>query len=383
MTSTDPQTDKPLLTSKQRVIDRALALGFDAVGIARADVPLGLEHDRYARFVENGKHGAMGYLARDVEARRALNGDAILPGARSVICVARRYQRSAEAEAADPPLARLVARYARGHDYHNHVRKKLRVLARFVKTLGDGVDARPLCDQEPVLERAWAARAGLGFVGKNGLIIVPGQGSFVLLGEVVTTLQLPEDTPMNERCGSCTRCLDACPTSAFEAPFVLDPRRCVAYLTIEDPLGPASDARDLVGDHVFGCDDCQTSCPYNRAGVGAPERTRVFAPLDAFQGRRLADVVSFDEAAFLAFAIGSPLRRAGRVGLARSAVAVARSRVRKCEGLEPSLVEDAERAIALGHVHDDEAVREEARRAAEEPLCADLTSSFPPRSVEP
>ena len=182
----------------------------------------------------------MGYLADAREARRRLDTDAILEGARSVICVAERYVRGGA-----PPgeagkrgrgwsrVVQAIARYARGHDYHNHLRRRLRKLAAFVRTLGEGVEARPICDDAPVLERAWAARAGLGFVGKNGLLIAPGVGSFVLLGEVVTTLALLPDTPMAERCGSCTLCLDACPTGAFDAPFVLDPRRCISYLTIE------------------------------------------------------------------------------------------------------------------------------------------------------
>ncbi|MFO0553254.1 MAG: tRNA epoxyqueuosine(34) reductase QueG [Polyangiaceae bacterium] len=243
---------------KARIVEHARILGFDAVGVARADVELEPEHGRYLGFLERGLHGSMGYLAESPEARRTLASEAILPGARSVICLARRYQRTPAEEASDPPVAQLVARYARGHDYHNHLRKKLRRLAVFVRGLAAGVEARPLCDEEPILERAWASRAGLGFIGKNGLLIVPGKGSFVLLGEVVTTLALPPDTPIAERCGACTRCLDACPTQAFDAPFVLDPRRCVAYLTIEAPLEPR--ARSM-GEHLFGCDDRQTACP--------------------------------------------------------------------------------------------------------------------------
>lgn len=313
---------------KERVFERARQLGFDAVGVARADAPLGVEFERYERFVDAGKAGVMSWLASDREARRRLDSPEILAGAKSVVCVARRYQRSAEAEANDPPLAKLVARYARGHDYHNQLRKKLRLLAKFIRGLGEGVQARPMCDEEPVLERAWAARAGLGFIGKNGLVLIPGQGSFVLLGEVVTTIELAEDVPMAERCGSCTRCLDACPTAAFEAPFVLDPRRCIAYATIEDPLsrtvgGVTADER---GDHLFGCDDCQSVCPFNRTPAGDPARTRMFEPLDGFAQRSLEDLMHFDEDRFLAFVAGSPLRRAGREGLAKNAALVARNK---------------------------------------------------------
>lgn len=315
-------------SAKERVFERARQLGFDAVGVARADVPLGAEFERYKRFVDAGKAGVMSWLASDPEARRRLDGPHILAGARSVVCVARRYQRSTDTEANDPPLAKLVARYARGHDYHNQLRKKLRLLAKFIRALGEGVQARPLCDEEPVLERAWAARAGLGFIGKNGLVLIPGQGSFVLLGEVVTTLELVEDAPMAERCGSCTRCLDACPTAAFEAPFVLDPRRCIAYATIEDPLSHTIDGvtAEERGEHLFGCDDCQTVCPFNRTPTGDPARTRMFEPLSVFGERSLEDLIGLDEEGFLAFVAGSPLRRAGREGLARNAALVARNK---------------------------------------------------------
>src|SRR5262249_27854822 len=152
-------------------------LGFDVVGVARAE-ELGAEHDRYRAFIDRGMHGAMGYLARHAEARRGLDSEAILPGARSVVCVGRRYARDPEAEAADPPPAKAIARYARGRDYHTYLRKRLRQLAAFVRALAPGTQARPLCDIEPILERAWAARAGLGFVGKNGLVITPGHGSY-------------------------------------------------------------------------------------------------------------------------------------------------------------------------------------------------------------
>lgn len=333
---------------RDRVLERAQALGFDAVGIARADEPLGPEFERYLAFVDAGRHGTMGYLADEPEARRRLDSEAILPGAKSVICLARRYGRSAADEARDPPLAQRVARYARGQDYHNFLRKKVRQLAAFVRTLGEGVRARPLCDEEPILERAWAARTGLGFVGKNGLVIVPGQGSYVLLGEVVTTLALEPDNPIAERCGSCTRCLDACPNGAFVAPFVLDPRRCVAYLTIEDTAGD----RAGVTDHLFGCDACQSICPFNRTAPAPASKTRAFRPLPVWQGLGLADLLRLDEAGFLALTTGSPLRRATRAGLARTAARLAR-----VEADAGRATPDIEHALALAREHDDSIVR--------------------------
>jgi len=302
---------------------QALALGFDVVGVARADEPLVIEHERYRAFIERGMHGSMSYLAEHAEARRRLDTEAILPGARSVICVGRRYGRPAEHERHDPPLARAMARYARGRDYHGFLKKRLRRLAAFIEQTAPGERARALCDIEPVMERVWASRAGIGFVGKHGLVITPGQGSYQLLGEVVTTLALVPDTPITERCGSCTRCLDACPTDAFVAPFVLDPRRCISYLTIEQREAPADELREAIGEHLFGCDDCQQVCPFNRTAQPTPERTEPFHPHARWGDLGLDDLVALDEEAWDEVSQGTPLRRARRSGVARNAVIVA------------------------------------------------------------
>jgi epoxyqueuosine reductase len=338
-----------------RVRAAALALGFDVVGVARADEPLGIDHERYRAFVAEGRHGAMGYLAENVEARRRLDTADILEGARSVVCVGRRYGRARADEEQDPPLARAVARYARGQDYHVFLRKKLRRLAAFVRALGPGVRARVLSDLEPVLERAWAARAGIGFVGKNGLVITPGQGSYQLLGEVVTTADLVPDTPLTERCGACTRCLDACPTGAFTAPFVLDPRRCVAYWTIEQPEAPPEDLRPALGDHLFGCDDCQDVCPFNRAAPPPPEKTAQFRPLPRWGELSLAALVAAPAERWEQIGGGSPLGRAGPTGLARNAALVAANRLARGAGGD-----DEARAQALAAAHEDGVVREVA-----------------------
>jgi epoxyqueuosine reductase len=368
-----------------RVKDAAFRLGFDAVGIARADVPIGVDIERYDAFIAAGMHGEMQFLARHRDARARMDGEGVLLGAKSVICVARRYPRrdapprSAGAGALEPDadvggVGDGIAMYARGRDYHKFLRRKIRQLATFVRALGGesppqggeasatgpsadtAVRARPLCDEEPVLERAWAARAGLGFIGKNGLLIVPGIGSMVLLGEVVTTLELEPDVPMAERCGACTRCLEACPTAAFVRPFVLDPRRCVAYLTIEHRSAVPADLATGVGSHVFGCDDCQTVCPFN---ASAAARARgagddPFAPLDRWSRLRLEDFLSVDDAGWRVLSEGTPLKRAGRVSLARNAAIVLGNR-----GDPASL--PALQAAADGH--DDARVRDAARAA--------------------
>jgi epoxyqueuosine reductase len=307
---------------RSAIVTEAKRLGFEAVGFARADLPLEADFDRYEAFVTAGKQGEMTWLASLPEARRRVDGEHILPGARTVICLARRYARSEADEEADSEIAQTIARYARGRDYHNGMRKKLRKLARFTRSFG--ASARPLCDEEPILERAWAARAGLGFVGKNGLLIVPGVGSFVLLGEVVTTLEVEPDPPIPERCGSCTRCLDACPTNAFDAPFVLDPRRCIAYLTIEHRSAIEPSLREGVGTHLFGCDDCQTVCPFN-ASRGRRATSEIDARLEPdarWSTARIEDLLALDDAGFVALRTGSPIGRATRIGLARNAAIV-------------------------------------------------------------
>ena len=349
-----------------RVRAEATRLGFDAVGIARADVALEADHERYRAFLDAKMHGEMAYLAENVEVRRRLDGDGILAGAKSVVCVARRYQRTSDHEARDGETAQLIARYARGRDYHNFLKRKLRKLATFLRRLGTEdapVQARPMTDDAPLLERAWAARAGLGFIGKNGLLIIPGLGSMVLLGEVVTTLALEvhardeHEGAWAERCGSCTRCLDVCPTRAFAQPFVLDARKCISYLTIEQRGAVPNELREGVGTHLFGCDDCQTACPFNkghaRAALDAMTRDQ-FEPLERWATTHLEALLDLDEGAWRALSEGSPLRRATREGLARNAAIVLGNRgdARAVTSLR-----------AAASAHPDEVVREAAQWA--------------------
>jgi epoxyqueuosine reductase len=328
------------------VLERAEALGFDRIGVASAEGVLEPEFSRYEAFIDAEKHGKMAYLAEARTARQRLDTHAILEGAKSIICVAERY--AGTENRTDAEVASGIARYARGSDYHNHLRRRLRKLAAFVRTLGEGVCARPMSDDAPVLERAWATRAGLGFIGKNGLLIAPGVGSFVLLGEVVTTLALTPGVPMAERCGSCTLCLDACPTRAFDAPFVLDPRRCVSYLTIELRGPMPEELRAGVGEHLFGCDVCQDVCPYNRtAGETKPR----YLPFERWKDTSLEELTRLDDASYEALVTGSPTKRATKAGLARNAVTVLANRRHP---RYRSLLEKTARE------HPDEAVREHA-----------------------
>src|ERR1019366_525444 len=366
-------TDDEARALGEKVRRHARELGFDAVGIARADVSLDRDIEHYDAFVDRGMHGEMAWLARPRAPRARLDSDAILEGAKSVVCLARRYQRPPRhrpGEGSDhygdggTNTAGTIARYAQGRDYHGFLRQRVRRLAAFIRTLGTKAtstsaarpaEARPLCYDAPVIERAWAARAGLGFVGKNGLLIVPGVGSMVLLGEVVTTLRLDLDDAMVERCGSCRRCLDRCPTQGFGAPFVLDPRRCISYLTIEHRSSVEPALREAVGEHLFGCDDCQTVCPFN---AGATPRAPLwaddgdpFAPLERWSRVDLEQLLTLDEPAWEAVSQGSPVKRAGRAGIARNAAMVLGNTG------APSALPALRRAAAA---HDDPTAREAA-----------------------
>ncbi|HEY1694572.1 MAG TPA: tRNA epoxyqueuosine(34) reductase QueG [Polyangiaceae bacterium] len=359
-------------------------LAFDVVGIARCGPGIRLDDDvaRWRAFVDAGMAGEMGWLGDHGGVRARLDGEGMLAGARSVVCLARRYHAVTEPSSLSPaPASALasppapappspapdtlhaIARYARGRDYHKFLRKRLLRVATFLRSLGteeEPVHARVFCDDDPVFERAWAARAGLGFVGKNGMLIVPGVGSMVLLGEVVTTLELEPGTPMTERCGTCTRCLDACPTQAFVRPFVLDPRRCISYLTIEHKSAIDPALREPMGGHLFGCDDCQTVCPFNAGTQARAPLTDTdgdpFAPLERWTRLGLEDLLAVDEAEWNVLREGTPLARAGRVGLARNAAIVLGNRG------------DVKAAPALRRTardHDDAIVREAAAWALE------------------
>jgi epoxyqueuosine reductase len=300
---------------KERLVARARELGFARLGVARVE-PLGREADALRHWIAEGHHASMAWMAETVDVRIDPSHAGMLPDARSVVVLATPYART---EGPSGPAPGIVARYARGRDYHNVLGKRARKLARLLQD--EGHRARVSVDSVPVLERAWAQRAGVGFVGKNCCLIVPGLGSHVLLAALVTDAELPPDEPMPERCGSCRLCLDACPTRAFVAPRELDARRCISYLTIEH-RGPIDvELRADLGLHLFGCDDCQDVCPFNRTAPPPPTQTDPFAP-DPRLAIELPELLGMDDDRCVAWAHGSPLRRPGREGLARNAAIV-------------------------------------------------------------
>lgn len=306
---------------ERRIKAKAYGLGFDLVGIAPA-AP-GPHLAAYRDWIAGGYHGEMGYLARADRLARREDPALILPGARSLICVGLNYYPGPlPPEIRADPARGLISCYAWGADYHGLMADRLEELAAFVEAEAGG-RCRAYVDTGPILERDCAASAGLGFQGKSCCLINPRLGSWLFLGEILSDLPLSCDTPsMRPACGSCRRCLDACPTQALVAPYLLDSRLCISYLTVELKGAIPRRLRPLLGNHIFGCDACQDACPWN-ARFARPTREGAFpAPDSERAGPLLLDLLALDEAGFARRFGSSPVRRAGRRGLLRN-VAVA------------------------------------------------------------
>lgn len=306
----------------------AREIGFDLVGITTADA-FPEEEARLGSWVEAGLHGAMGYVAE--HAPRAARPAEVVPGARSAVVVARAYRRDPEAPE-DGRLRGRISAYAWGTDYHLVMEQPLAQLSAFLMARGARV-ARYYVDTGPLLDRALARRAGLGWIGKNSMLITKaGVGSYVFLGEVLTDLVLPPDAPVDGSCGRCRICLDQCPTGAIVAPYVVDARRCISYLTIELRGWIPRELRPLMGTWVFGCDVCQDVCPHN-----TPAR---HGEVDAFAPRRdvafpdLVELLQIDERTYQERFRRSAVKRAKRQGLRRNA-AVALGNLRDPRAVEP------------------------------------------------
>lgn len=313
------------------VIDEARALGFHRVGIAPA-----LPSQRWPAFdawLSAGMHGDMLYMAAPEHRVGRADVRLLLESARSVVAVGLAHEaevvpaeRLTRRESGGPAAAALrgqVARYARGRDYHTVLKERLRQLAERVSQLcGRPVAARPCVDTAPVLERELAERAGLGFVGKNTLLIAPGLGSYVLLGELLLDVELDAHEPAagaGARCGTCRACLDACPTGAFVGAYVLDARRCISYLTIEHRGPIPHELRAALGARIFGCDVCQEVCPFNAAAPARANPDPSLSPAGPERGAPdLVRILGLGAAQMRRLVRGTPLRRAGRDGLLRN-----------------------------------------------------------------
>jgi epoxyqueuosine reductase len=275
------QLDLAALAAQIRQLAREV--GFDLVGICSAAESA--RRDYFRQWLDQGRHGTMDYLLRRFEER--MDPSVYLPGAKSVICVAMNYHVPLEeAPGVDAAEHGRIARYALGDDYHEHFKPRLFQLADLIRQQAPDAETRCCVDTAPVAEKELAARAGIGWVGKHTCIINESAGSWLLLGEVMTTLELPADEPGVDRCGTCRRCIDACPTAAITAPYQLDARRCISYLNIEHRGEIASELQSKLGAWVFGCDICQEVCPWNAKAPTAvdehmqPRRVTGWFPLE-------------------------------------------------------------------------------------------------------
>ncbi|MGA7675473.1 MAG: tRNA epoxyqueuosine(34) reductase QueG [Rhizomicrobium sp.] len=314
---------------------RAFAEGFDVVRFARAAATRDAA-GRLGAFLEQGRHGTMEWLERNAE-RRA---DPVLlwPESKSVAVVGLNYGPDHDPlEDLKDRTAGAISVYARGDDYHDVLKKRLKRLAEFMVT-NFGGDAKVFVDTAPVLEKPLAQEAGLGWQGKHTNLVSREFGSWLFLGSVFTTLEIEADAPEHDHCGACHACLDICPTRAFPAPYQLDARRCISYLTIEHKGHIPREFREAIGNRIYGCDDCLAVCPWNKFAQASREAQ--FQPRDALKRSALADLARLDDASFHALFRGSPIKRIGRDRFMRNVlIAIGNSG-------EPELAAEAERLLS-------------------------------------
>jgi epoxyqueuosine reductase len=335
---------------KTRILQKARELGFDECRVTTAEPPP--HADTFREWLAAERHGTMGYLERN--AFKRVEPTQVLSGAKSVIVLAAAYRAENESKTGLEKRG-LIARYARHVDYHEVLAPRLKELTEYVNTLG-GPDTKSLwyVDTGPLLERDLAQRAGLGFAGKHTNLISRNLGNWFFLSEIITTLELAPDEPEKNRCGSCARCIEACPTQAITGPFQLDARRCISYLTIELKGSIAEEFRRAIGNRIYGCDICLEACPWNRfAKDGAIMKEHERADLD--QPALLA-LLALDDAAFKQRFAGTPLLRTKRRGLLRN-VCVALGNIGD-ESALPALLKAATDAEPLIAEHAAWAIRE-------------------------
>jgi epoxyqueuosine reductase len=345
-------TSKPSL--RERLDAEAHKLGFAAVGVARADAaPRTAE--RLRQWLGEGAHGDMIWMAETAERRGSPAG--LWPEVRSVISLGMSYAPAGDPLAlAGAPERGRISVYAQGADYHDVVKKALKALARWLVAeaaastgSGQGCELKVFVDTAPVMEKPLAEAAGLGWQGKHTNLVSRKDGSWLFLGAIYTTLDLelgPAEAPHRVHCGSCTACLDACPTSAFPAPFRLDARRCISYLTIEHKGPIPHEFRKAIGNRIYGCDDCLAVCPWNRF-ADAARRNQAFLPRAELAAPALADLLALDDASFRQVFAGSPIKRIGRGRMVRNA-AIAAGNSGSAQLVEPlrMLVGDPDPVVA-------------------------------------
>jgi epoxyqueuosine reductase len=330
------------MEAREAIRGEAKRLGFDTVGFTEAVLPPEMR-ERLDAFVDSGAHGGMGWMAE----RRAERAEprALWPDAVSVIALGQNYAPGYD------PLASLmqpnratISCYAQGADYHDVVKRRLKALGQWMVRAFRGAELKVFVDTAPVMEKPLAAKAGLGWQGKHSNLVSRDFGSWLFLGEIYTTLALTPDVPERDHCGSCRACLDICPTSAFPAPYRLDARRCISYLTIEHRGPIPAEFRPAMGNRIYGCDDCLAACPWNKFAREAQELR--FAPRYEV-APRLEDLAALDEAGFRARYAGSPIKRIGRDRFARNvAIAIGNSEDAALRPAAQRLAQDADPTVA-------------------------------------
>ncbi|MDG3041536.1 tRNA epoxyqueuosine(34) reductase QueG [Roseicyclus marinus] len=328
---------------KQALLAEARAAGFAKMGVCRPNaIPEAAE--RLAAFVAKERHGQMGWMADRMEWRG--NPAALWPEARSVIMLADLYTPETDPlQALDRRDRATISVYAQNKDYHDLVKKRLKRVARWLLDQERDHQIKVFVDTAPVMEKPLAQAAGLGWQGKHTNLLARDLGNWFFLGAIFTTIDLPPDTAEVEHCGSCSACLDICPTRAFPAPFQLDARRCISYLTIEHkgPVDP--DLRPLMGNRIYGCDDCLAICPWNKFAQAAQE-TR-YAARPELISPPLADLAQLDDTGFRAMFSGSPIKRIGRDRFVRNVLyAIGNSGEKRLEPAAQSLIDDPDATVA-------------------------------------
>ena len=297
---------------KEKIRQLALELGFDDCRFTSAAAPTSAE--QFQNWLAEKQHGEMNYLERNAPKR--IDPQKVLSGAKSVIVLAASYEVSNRKSKIQNPKSGVVARYARFDDYHDVLGERLKLLTGFANQFGDKTRSLWYVDTGPLLERDFAQRAGIGFVGKHTNLISRKLGNWIFLCEIVTTLELEPDAPEKNHCGKCSRCISACPTNAITAPFELDARKCISYLTIELKGSIPVEFRKAIGDRIYGCDDCLAVCPWNKFAregnlMKAHERKDLEHP-------DLIELLSLDEKQFKSRFTASPILRTKRRGLLRN-----------------------------------------------------------------
>lgn len=307
---------------KARLVSHAKEIGFDSCRVARCKAPR--HGNAFREWLRDGAHGEMNYMQRGEEKR--CDPDKILPGAQSIVVLALNYFQGSESSIAFQPRKRSgqdadatsttgkIARYAWGEDYHELIAAKLDKMNEFLR--GFGGQQKCYVDTGPLLERDHAAEAGIGWHGKSTMLIDQRLGTWFFLAEVLTTLEFPADEPVRDRCGTCDRCITACPTGAITAPHQLDARRCISYLTIELKTAIPVELRPLLGDRIFGCDDCLEACPWNR--FARESRESAFSARQSTTGMSLREYLELTDTEFRALFRNSPIKRIKRRGFLRN-----------------------------------------------------------------